>query len=126
MNRREFSQWIPRRVPRTCAIAPTAGSPRQYRAGTRILIEDARAWLCRDATGFYAIDAYCPHLGCLIRPENAGWVCPCHGSRFSASGERVTGGAPRDLRYLYIELDEAGNLKIRRDRSADPNDRLMA
>ncbi len=107
-------------------IAPTAGSPRQYRAGTRILIEDARAWLCRDEAGFYALDAHCPHLGCLIRPQDDAWICPCHGSRFNASGERVAGGAPRNLRFFYIELDDAGNLKIRRERSADANDRFMA
>jgi cytochrome b6-f complex iron-sulfur subunit len=128
MNRRDFLKGLSEETLTPClAVIPTAGSPRQYRTGTRILIEDAHAWLCRDATGFYAIDAHCPHLGCLIRPQNEeGWVCPCHGSRFSASGERLAGSAPRNLRFLYIDLDDTGNLRVRRDRTADPNDRLMA
>ena len=93
MNRREFFKGLSdetraetrARLP----VVPTAGSPRQYRAGTRVLVEDARAWLCRDRLGFYAIDAHCPHLGCLVRPQENGFVCPCHDSRFNAAGERI-------------------------------------
>lgn len=105
---------------------PTAGSPRHYRAGTRVLVEDAHAWLCRDEVGFYAVDAYCPHLGCLVRASDDGFACPCHGSRFGAAGTRTASPAARRLRFLYVDLDDTGHLLIRRDRSADPNDRLMA
>ncbi len=114
------------RAPYHFSVVQTAGSPRQYHAGSRVLVAEARAWLCRDELGFYAIDAHCPHLGCLFHPVDEGFVCPCHGSRFNPAGERRVGPAPRGLHYLYVDLDAAGQLIIRRDRSADPQDRLVA
>jgi Rieske Fe-S protein len=104
----------------------TAGLPLQYGAGTCILVENVHAWLCRDAVGFYAIDAHCTHLGCLVRLAEAGFLCPCHHSHFGAAGEHISGPAPQGLRYLYVDLDASGRLIIRRDRAADPNDRLIA
>ncbi len=89
MNRRDLLKDVagiprpeePRPLEHIVAV-PTAGSPRQYRAGARVLVEDARAWLCRDDVGFYAVDAHCPHLGCIVRPTEDGFICPCHQSRF--------------------------------------------
>jgi len=135
MNRREFLKELssPSQIPSEAPEAPlpfervpSAGSPRQYRTGARVLVEDVRAWLCRDDGGFYAIDAHCPHLGCLVHPVEYGFVCPCHRSAFNAAGEYKHGPAPRSLRYLYIDLDAAGHLVIYRDRSVDPRDRLIA
>ena len=134
MNRRDLlkdAAGIPRPeaapvIERITAV-PTAGSPRQYRAGSCVLVEDARAWLCRDDVGFYAIDAHCPHLGCVVRPTNDGFICPCHQSHFDALGSPTLGSpASAGLRFLYVELDEAESLVIRRTRTTDPRDRLMA
>ena len=37
----------------------------------------------------------CPHLGCALKynPYEHSWDCPCHGSRFSESGELLDGPA---------------------------------
>ncbi|HVU14091.1 MAG TPA: Rieske (2Fe-2S) protein [Phototrophicaceae bacterium] len=128
MNRREFLQAFASSQPEIAHLptVPTAGSPRQYRAGTRVLVEDVQAWLCRDELGFYAIDAHCPHLGGLVRLTDAGFTCPGHGSRFSTAGERKNGAAPCHLPFLYVDLDAVGFLVIHRDRCADPNERLIA
>jgi len=59
---------------------------------------------------FLAFDAVCPHAGCTVQydPSAKVLVCPCHGSRFSAStgavqlGPAVTGLNP-------IKIAEGGN-----------------
>lgn len=140
MNRRDFfkgfgagiqrvSQPPPPKVERPAVpfqIMPSAGSPRQYSVGMRVLVKDVRAWLCRDSLGFYAVDADCPHLGCLVQWVETQWMCPCHGSVFSASGTPQAGPAPHGLRFLYIDLDDAGNLVIQRDKTVSPDERFIA
>lgn len=44
----------------------------------------------------------CPHLGCALKWNAAehSWDCPCHGSRFSESGELIDNPATDDLKAL--------------------------
>ena len=46
----------------------------------------------------YAVDAKCPHLGCQLswNPDEKSWDCPCHGSRFSYTGQLLDGPAQTD------------------------------
>ncbi len=54
----------------------------------------------RDENGIlHEKSAVCPHLGGIVR-WNSGeksWDCPCHGSRFDATGHVLTGPANSDL-----------------------------
>lgn len=48
----------------------------------------------RDDHGvLHELSAVCPHLGCIVHwnGEEKSWDCPCHGSRFSCSGEVLNG-----------------------------------
>ena len=57
-------------------------------------IEDAQVWLHQDLQGFYAIDATCTHLGCIVHLQpNDGYHCRCHGSRFALDGSLKNGPA---------------------------------
>jgi len=52
-----------------------------------------------DASTFSAIDAVCTHEGCTITgSDGASYVCPCHGSRYSRSGQVLAGPAKASLR----------------------------
>jgi Rieske Fe-S protein len=57
----------------------------------------------RDRNGdLHAVDARCTHLGCLVRwnDEDVSWDCPCHGSRFTISGDVLEGPAHTPLERI--------------------------
>jgi len=64
----------------------------------------------RDDGGVYAISTVCTHLGCIVKPVETGFQCPCHGSRFAADGQVVQGPAPRALPWL--EVKQAGGVWV--------------
>lgn len=54
----------------------------------------------RDQSGaLHAMSAACPHLGGIVawNSTEKTWDCPCHGSRFDATGRVLCGPARRDL-----------------------------
>lgn len=68
--------------------------------------------LFRDQEGVYAISTVCTHLGCLVRAEDGGFHCPCHGSRFAPDGSVTKGPAPSPLPWLKVEASGSGAVVV--------------
>jgi len=59
----------------------------------------------RDESGKVSLRSpVCTHLKCIVGWNNAEktWDCPCHGSRFKATGEVITGPAEEDLAEIPL------------------------
>jgi len=58
--------------------------------------------------------ARCPHEGCRVdwRPNTNEYVCPCHDSRFTREGERLTGPTKRGLDPLPTRRRDDGSLEV--------------
>jgi glycine/D-amino acid oxidase-like deaminating enzyme/nitrite reductase/ring-hydroxylating ferredoxin subunit len=68
--------------------------------GKVVMHEGARVAAFRNEKGKLCLkSAICPHMGCVVRWNAAEktWDCPCHGSRFRATGEVMAGPAETDL-----------------------------
>jgi cytochrome b6-f complex iron-sulfur subunit len=81
-----------------------------------------RFWLIRSEEGVYAIYVVCTHLGCLFqwRPTENRFICPCHGSVFSRTGEYIAGPAPRNLDFFVVRVvDETGKVLAETPPDAD-------
>ena len=58
-----------------------------------------RAVYCDEHGNRTVLSPICPHMGCIVAWNSAEktWDCPCHGSRFGASGELIAGPAESNL-----------------------------
>ncbi|MHB1134058.1 MAG: QcrA and Rieske domain-containing protein [Chloroflexota bacterium] len=100
------------------------GPPERYGVGTLTHVAEARAYMGRDKSGFFAMIAVCTHLGCTPKLEGDAFVCPCHGSRFSRDGEVLTGPATRRLDRAHVGLSPKGQLVVDAGRMVEPGFRL--
>ncbi len=79
------------------AVKPENISPQDEPEKNQALVvegEKGRIGLYKDNEGnLYAVNITCTHLGCELVWNEAelSWDCPCHGSRYSYSGEIIEG-----------------------------------
>jgi cytochrome b6-f complex iron-sulfur subunit len=69
-------------------------------------------YVFHDEHGYYAISAKCTHLGCIITHTPEGFVCPCHGSRFTLDGHVISGSASKTLDWFAMSLAPDGQLVV--------------
>ena len=91
------------------------GAPEKFDIGITF-IADAKTFILRDGNKFKALSAVCTHLGCTVKEVEevhktaSGEIsvtefhCPCHGSKFNASGKNIAGPARKPLHYVQISL----------------------
>ncbi len=86
------------------------GRPEAHRIGAVARL--GRVVLLRDETGFWALNAVCPHLGCQPAFDETRriFLCPCHGSQFDAEGRFLAGPANQGLSLAALRLDSRGAL----------------
>ena len=68
--------------------------------GGVVFLNGEKVGAYKDESGeVHAVSVKCPHLGCQLEwnPDEKTWDCPCHGSRFDAYGELISGPAQENL-----------------------------
>jgi Rieske Fe-S protein len=81
---------------------PEADSVRELKRNAGMIVKSKHGKVAayRDADGeVHKRSAVCPHMGCIVRWNDSEktWDCPCHGSRFKATGEVMAGPAESPL-----------------------------
>lgn len=59
-----------------------------------------------EAGNFIALSAVCTHLGCIVKwvDDQGEFLCPCHGGKFSISGQVVGGPPPKPLETYPVTV----------------------
>ena len=91
------------------------GSVAIFPVGSQTLLAEIPATLISTKGGFTALSLVCTHLGCTVERSENGYQCPCHGSRFDASGAVQRGPARLPLRRLRVEISAAGHVLVHTD-----------
>ena len=57
-----------------------------------------------DNENYQAVLLNCTHMGCAVDINNSenGFVCPCHGAKFSTNGEVLKGPAKDNLQQFQV------------------------
>jgi len=91
-----------------------AGPVEKFAPGSVTAFQRGRFYLARlEDGGFLALSRICTHLGCTVPwIESEGrFVCPCHASAFTITGEVLSPPAPRPLDLFPIRI-ENGIVKV--------------
>lgn len=67
-----------------------------------------------DDTRAYAVSRICTHLGCRVNFQQDRQIieCPCHQSRFTPQGQRISGPAQRNLPTYEVTLKHDAQGKV--------------
>jgi glycine/D-amino acid oxidase-like deaminating enzyme/nitrite reductase/ring-hydroxylating ferredoxin subunit len=74
--------------------------------GRLLKVDGEQLAVYRDLDGkLHAVSPVCTHAGCIVNWNNAeqSWDCPCHGGRFSCTGQVLNGPPIRSLQAKPIQ-----------------------
>ncbi len=97
--------------------------PESWPAGAAYIPTGRSVALFRDPDGVYAISLICTHLGCIVKTNQDGFECPCHGSRFYSDGKVSKGPAPQPLPWYKVSL-QAGRFMVDQGEIVAPGTKL--
>ncbi|HEU4343873.1 MAG TPA: Rieske 2Fe-2S domain-containing protein, partial [Candidatus Binatia bacterium] len=86
--------------------------PASLTAGQAYLPPGRSLAIYKETSGVYAISLVCTHLGCIVKATDAGFDCPCHGSKFAKDGSVLKGPAPKALPWLQVKHAGENNFFI--------------
>jgi cytochrome b6-f complex iron-sulfur subunit len=87
-------------------VVPVPVKLKDIKLGDVITVREGKFYLTRSDDGLMALYWRCVHLGCTV-PWNASqnkFMCPCHGSVYTITGQNVAGPAPRPLDIMEIKI----------------------
>lgn len=96
------------RLPKA-AVLPSAAKkfrvrlPASLAAGHAFIPPGRSVAIYRDSDQVYAISTVCTHLGCIVKPIDDGFDCPCHGTKFAKNGAVLKGPAPVGLPWYELK-----------------------
>jgi cytochrome b6-f complex iron-sulfur subunit len=61
---------------------------------------------------FVALEKKCPHLGCMVELVDGELDCPCHGAKFTLTGELIGGPSPRGLKRFEVQTRPDGHVFV--------------
>jgi cytochrome b6-f complex iron-sulfur subunit len=98
------------------------GKPDSFAINSVTMDVNSGIYLVRAEEGFFALSAVCTHLGCLTAwNQDLGIIaCPCHGSKFTRTGEKIEGPAPKPLPWLKTSVSDEGDLMVDRSINIPP------
>lgn len=92
-----------------------AGNIKDFPVGSVTRVRSGRFYISRlSEDELIALYWKCPHLGCTVpwEPLQNQFVCPCHGSRYSITGQNVAGPAPRPMDYMTVYIEDDGTVLV--------------
>ncbi len=108
----------PRVLPDVSSVV-RLGKPSEFPPGSVAMRPEQKVCIIATEEGISAVSLVCTHLGCIVKLAEDGFDCPCHGSKFDAQGEVVTGPAPRALLWLAVSQAPDGTLLVDRSREVE-------
>jgi menaquinol-cytochrome c reductase iron-sulfur subunit len=81
-------------------------------AGWGNFTTERAVWVVRKGEELKVFTAVCPHLGCTVNANSAGFLCACHNSSWNEGGQMLAGPSPRGLDTLEHRV-EGGKLQVR-------------
>ena len=75
----------------------------QIPGGGALIFRQKKIAVIRKNNDIYALNLTCTHLGCSVNATSKGFICPCHGSMFTTSGDVVKGPADRPLKTVAVK-----------------------